>query len=64
MRRDTNEPALHRQERDFRACPEEERDTCLSYEYARKFVRGRPDLAACWLNTLARSPMAIRSCLS
>ncbi len=46
MHRDTDEPALHRQEWDFRACPNEERDTCLHYEYAREFVRGRPDLAA------------------
>ena len=46
MQRDPDKPALHRQEWDFHACPKEERDTCLHYEYAREFVRGRPDLAA------------------
>ena len=44
MQRDIMKPALNRQEWDFRSCPEEERDTCLHYEYAREFVRGRPRL--------------------
>ena len=39
-----DERTLNRLEWDFRSCPTDERDTCLHYEYAREFVRTRPDL--------------------
>lgn len=38
-------PNLQREEWDFSACLEAERETCVHYEYAREYVRNRPDIA-------------------